>query len=387
MNTKMSQHTRQEVLVQMRRRYARAGRSYKAQLLDQAVALLGYHRKAAIRALRAKPAVARAAWVRGRPRSYDPDKLLPPLKAIWLAALQPCSLRLHACLPDWLPDYEADHRRLDPDVRQALLSASRATLDRLLQPLRVQYRRRPTPGPGHRLHGVIPIRTEWPEQTPGYLEVDTVALCGGCLDDRHGWMLNGVDIHTTWSVLRGLPNRSQASVCKQLDDIRACLPFPLRGLDSDNGGEFVNHQLKHYCDTQQPQILFTRSRSYQKNDQAHIEQKNYTQVRLWFGYERYDAPQVWPLVDALCRGPLHQLLNYCLPTLKLEGKARVGSKVVRKYGPAQTPLARVLACAQVTEATKARLRAERAGLNALALRREVDRQLRQIEAVRRETAP
>ncbi|HXG46106.1 MAG TPA: integrase [Methylomirabilota bacterium] len=381
----MSHITPQEVLAQLRRRYARAGRLYKAQLLDQAIELFGYHRKAAIRALRTTPTPARAPFVRGRPRTYDPDKLLPPLKAIWLAALQPCSLRLHACLPDWLPDYEADHRRLDPDVRQALLSASRPTLDRLLQPLRIQYRRRTTTRPSHPLRADIPIRTEWPEQTPGYLEVDTVALCGGCLDDRHGWMLDGVDIPTTWSVLRGLPNRSQANVCRQLDDIRAQLPFPLRGLDSDNGGEFINHQLQRYCQAQQPQILFTRSRAYKKNDQAHIEQKNFTQVRLWFGYERYDGPEVWPRVDALCRGPLHQLLNYCLPTLKLAGKQRVGSRVVRHYGPAQTPLARVLACAEVSEATKARLRAERAGLNALALRREVDRRLREIEAVRQWT--
>lgn len=110
-------------------------------------------------------------------------------------------------------------------------------------------------------------------------------------------------------------------------------------------------------------------------------------MRLWIGYERYDAPEVWPLVEALCRGPLDRPLNYCLPTLKLADKQRVGSKVVRRYGPAQTPLARVLACAEAGEATMPRLRAERAGLNALALRREVDRRLQEIEAVRRWTRP
>ncbi len=289
----MNHLTRQEVLARWRRRYARAGRRYKAQLLDQAIELFGSHHQAAIRVLRTTPASARAPSARGRPRTYRPDKLLPPLKAIWPAALQPCSLRLHACLPDWLPDYEADQRRLDPNVRQALLSASRATLDRLLQ--------------------------------------------------------------------------------------------PLRGLDSDHGGEFITPPLQRYCATQQPKIPFPRSRAGQKNDQAHIEQKNFTQVRPWFGYARDEAPEVWPRADALCRGPLHQLLNYCLPTLKLEGKQRVGSKVVRQDGPAQTPPARALACAKVSEATKARLRAERAGLNALAWRREVDRRLREIEPVRQGT--
>jgi len=383
----MSQNTRQEVLSQMRRRYLRAGRPYKSQLVTELVELFGYHRKAALRALRPKPVVPRAPFVRGRPKEYAPDQLLPPLKAIWLAALQPCSVRLKACLPEWLTDYEADHRRLDPDVRQALLSASRATLDRLLIPARIEHRRRATTRPGNLLRGEIPLRTEWPEATPGYLELDTVALCGGVLDDRHGWMLDAVDIHTTWSALRGLPNRSEASVCGHLDDLRARLPFALRGLDSDNGGEFINHQLVRYCRAQTPPIHFTRSRPYQKNDQAHIEQKNFTNVRLWFGYERYDHPAVWPLINALCRGPLDHLLNYCLPTMKLEQKARVGSRTVRKYGPTCTPLARVLACAEVAEATKARLRAERAGMNAFAVRREVDRQLKAIEAARRWTAP
>jgi hypothetical protein len=387
MNTQMSQPTRQEILTQMRRRYVRAGRNYKAQLLDELVELFGYHRKAAVRALRSRPAAAPAPFARGRPKTYEPEKLLPPLKAIWLAALQPCGVRLKACLPDWLPAYEEHHRRLDADVREALLDASRATLDRLLIPARIAHRRRATTRPGHLLRGEIAIRTEWPENVPGYLEVDTVALCGGSLDDRHGWMLDGVDIHTTWSVLRGLPNRSEASVCGHLDDLRARLPFALRGLDSDNGGEFINHQLKRYCAAQEPVILFTRSRAYKKNDQAHIEQKNFSNVRQWFGYERYDHPQVWPRVDALCRGALDQLLNYFLPTMKLEKKERAGSKTRRKYGPTQTPLNRVLACVEVAEETKAQLRMARAGLNPFAVRAEVDRQLQEIDAVRRWTAP
>ncbi len=381
MNPHMSEKTRQEVLAQKRQRYATAGRPHKAKIITELVELFGYHRKAAIRALRPRRALA-APFVRGRPKDYDPDKLLPPLKVIWLAALQPCGERLKAALPDWLPAYEADHRRLDADVRQALLTASRATLDRLLIPARVAHRRRAATRPGSLLRAVIPIRTEWPENAPGYLEMDTVALCGGALDDRHGWMFDAVDVHTTWSVLRGLPNRSEASVCGHMDDLAARLPFPLRGLDSDNGGEFVNHQLVRYCAGRTPPVTFTRSRPYRKNDQAHVEQKNFTNVRLWFGYERYDQPDLWPPINTLCRGALHQLLNYFLPTMKLEKKERVGSKTVRTYGPTQTPLERVLACAEVSAATQAQLRAEKAALNPLALRREVDRQLQAIEAVR-----
>ena len=382
----MSELTRQEVLAKKRLRYARAGKEHKARILDELVELFGYHRKAAIRALRPRPA-AGAPYVRGRPKEYDPEALLPALKAIWLAALQPCGTRLKACLPDWLPAYESDHRRLDPGVRQGLLDASRATLDRLLIPARVVHRRRAATRPGSLLRAEIPIRTEWPENAPGYVELDTVALCGGALDDRHGWMLDAVDIHTGWSVLRGLPNRGEASVCGQMDDLRARLPFALRGIDSDHGGEFINRQLVRYCAGQEPPVAFTRSRPYRKNDQAHIEQKNFTNVRLWFGYERHDRPEVWPLVNALCRGPLDQLLNWFLPTMKLAEKERVGSKVVRRYGPTQTPLERVLACAEVGAETKARLRAEKAAQNPFAVRREVDRQLKAIEAVRRRAEP
>jgi len=382
MHPRMSQITRQEVLAQKRGRYHRAGKEHKGKIISELIDLFGYHRKAAIRALQVRETAA-APFVVGRPREYDPEQLLAPLKAIWLQALQPCGVRLKAALPEWLPAYEADHRRLPTDVRQALLQASRATLDRLLQPVRIQHRRRATTRPGTLLRHQIPLRTEWTEQVPGFLEVDTVALCGGTLDDRHAWMFDGVDIHTTWNEMRALPNRSEAATLLQIRDVEESLPFPLCGVDSDNGGEFINHHLVKHLQERPKPVPFTRSRPYRKNDNAHIEQKNYTQVRLWFGYERYDNPEVVPLINALCQGALNQLLNYFLPTMKLESKERVGSQVVRKYGRTTTPLSRVLACPQVTPATKARLQLQKKQLNPFALRREVDRQLKEIEQLRR----
>ena len=210
MDNDRSQKTQREVLAKLRRAYPKAGLTCKRQLLDQAVALLGYHRKAAIRALRARLAPSRApALVRGRPREYDPQKLLPVLKPIWFAALQPCGSRLVALLPESLPAYEVDHRRLDPDLRECLLVASARTLDRLLAPLRVSLRRRGGTRPGSLLRQSIPIRGQWDEEGAGWLEIDTVALCGGALDDRHAWMLDGVDIRTDWTEQRALENRSQ----------------------------------------------------------------------------------------------------------------------------------------------------------------------------------
>jgi len=379
----MSQLTRKEVLAKLQRQHRRAGAEYKTKLIDQVVELFGYHRKAAIRALRRGPGWAPAtAFILGRPREYDPQKLVAVLKPIWLAALQPCGKRLVAALPDWVAGYEQDHRRLDGDLRCSLLKASAATLDRLLRPVRAQHRRRGGTRPGTLLRQEIPIRTEWAEEGAGYLEVDTVALCGGCLDDRHAWMLDGVDIRTTWNELRAIPNRSQVATLEQIRDVEKSLPFGLLGLDSDNGGEFINHHLVAYAHQRPRPLALSRTRPYRKNDNAHVEQKNYTHVRQWFGYERYDNPEVVPQMNALCKGPLGQLLNFFLPTLKLQSKVREGSKTRRVYGPAQTPLERVLAAKEVADKKKAELRALRQTLNPFGLRRQVDHQLKEIDQQR-----
>lgn len=378
----MSHKTRQEVLDKMRRSYVRAGLRYKRQLLDQAIDLFGYHRKAAIRALgRRRPPVRAPALVLGRPREYEPATLLPVLKPIWFAAFQPCGPRFAALLPEWLAAYEDDHRSLDPDLRQALLKVSARTLDRLMAPLRVKGGRTGTK-PGSLLRQSIPIRGMWTEEGPGWLEVDTVALCAGSLDDRHLWMLDGVDIRTDWTEQRALENRGQHCTLLQIRDLEASLPFALLGVDSDNGGEFLNHHLVEYLLWRPRPVLFTRSRAYHKNDNAHVEQRNWTHVRQHFGYSRYDNPAVVPMINALCKGPLGQLLNHFLPTQKLEEKRRNANKVTRVYGPAQTPYGRVLAAEEVSLEKKKELAQLHQRLNPFQLAREIERQKKRIEQSR-----
>ncbi len=383
MHTDMSQKTKAEVVSRLRRQYVKAGPKYRQRLIDQAVELLGYHRKSAIRALNASARAGRAAAViLGRPREYDPGRLLPLLKPIWFAAFQPCGSRLKALLPEWLPAYEADHQRIDADVRRSLLAASSRTLDRLIAPLRVRGRQAGGTRPGSLLRQSIPIRGPWDEEGPGWMEVDTVALCGGSLDDRHAWMLDAVDIRTDWTEQRALENRGQHSTLKQLQDMEASLPFALRGLDSDNGGEFLNHHVVKWLQERKEPVLFTRSRPYRKNDNAHVEQRNWTHVRQHFGYERYDDPAVVPLINDLCRGALGQLLNHFLPTHKLTGKRREDRRTIRVYGPAQTPYARVLAAAEVSAGTKRQLATLHARLNPFQLTRDIERQKKHIEARR-----
>jgi len=386
MHNDMSKETKEQILRRLRRRYATAGKEHKGKLLDQASELLGYHRKAAIRALRAPtaaPAARRVNLVLGRPKQYHPERLLPVLKSIWFNAFQPCGSRLHALLPEWLPAYEEDHRRIDADLRHSLLAVSARTLDRLLAPLRMGLARRGGTRPGSLLRQSIPIRGAWTEEGPGWLEMDTVALCGGCLDDRHLWMLDAVDIRTAWTELRALENRGRACTLKQIAHLEASLPFALRGLDSDNGGEFINHHLAAYLGQRPKPVLFTRGRPYHKNDNARVEQRNWTHVRQQFGYERYDNPQVAPLINRLCTGALGQLLNHFLPTHLLKEKRRQGQRIVRIYGPALTPYARVLAAKEVSPAKQAELRKVHAQLNPFALAREVERQKKVIEAQRR----
>ncbi|HEY9172351.1 MAG TPA: integrase, partial [Verrucomicrobiae bacterium] len=242
----------------------------------------------------------------GRPRTYHPETLLPIVKPIWFAAFQPCGVRLRALLPEWLPAYETDHRRLDADLRQTLLSASPRTWDRLLVPLRVAGRRFTCTRPGSLLRQSIPIRGEWTEEGAGWLELDPVALCGGGLDDRHRWMLEGVDIGTDWAGLRALENRGQHATVTQIRNLEASLPFPLRGVDSDHGGEFINHHLVASRGQRPQPALFTRARPYPKNDNAPVEPRNWTRVRQHFGYARYDNPAVTPLINTLCPGALGQ---------------------------------------------------------------------------------
>ena len=379
----MSQTTRKEILAKLRRRYLRAGPEHKSKLLDQAQELLGYHRKSAIRALSA-PMLERAPTiVSGRPMFYVPNMLLPWLRPIWQATDYACGRRLAAMLPEWIPAYEQHERRIPVEAREKLLAASARTLDRLLQPLRVQGMGRSLTRPGTLLRHQIPIRgSVWEENKAGWLEVDTVALCGGSTAGEYVWMLDGVDYATTWVEVRAIWGRGQVGTLAALQDIEAGLPFPLLGLDSDNGGEFLNYHVLRWLQKRARPVFMTRSRPFKKDDNAHVEQKNWTHVRQNFGYERHDNPEVVGPINALAKGAYGQLLNYFHASLKLERKERCQGRLKRIYGAAQTPLARVLASPEVAPQTKRRLEKEKSGLNPFALKLQVERSLKQIASQR-----
>jgi hypothetical protein len=383
MDKTMSTTARKEILERLRRRYRNAGAQHKRKLLDQAQELLGYHRKSAVRALGA-PEVKPVPWINaGRPVTYEPSVLLPWLRPIWQATDYACGRRLVAMLPEWIPAYQAYERKLPAEARDKLLEASARTLDRLLEPLRCRGLGRSLTRPGTLLRHQIPIRgSVWEEGKAGWLEVDTVALCGGSVAGEFVWMVDGVDYATTWVEVRAIWGRGQAGTLAALQDIEGSLPFPLLGLDSDNGGEFINYHVMKWLQQRPRPVFMTRSRPWKSDDNAHVEQKNWTHVRQNFGYERHDNPEVVESINVLAKGAYGQLLNYFHASLKLESKERSEGRLKRIYGAARTPLARVLASAEVTPEIKLRLQKEKARLNPFALKRQVDRSLKTIAAMR-----
>jgi hypothetical protein len=389
MDAKMSQNTKLELMQKLRWRYVTAGLEYRKRIIDQAVELMGYHRKAAIRALRAKkrsvgtmPGVKRAI---GRPCLYHPERLLPVLKKIWLIGQQPCGRRLEAMMHEWVPAYEAYHHSVGPSVREQLMEASSATLDRLLRPVRAQGRTARPTRPGTMLRKEIPIRGgAWRSEEAGWTEADTVSLCGGNASGEVVWMLNNVDICTTWVEMRAMFGRGQQAAVEQLKDIEQHLPFPWLGLDSDNGGEFLNRHLLRWCQTgRQTPIFYTRSRPYRSNDNAHVEQKNWTHVRHWFGYERHDNNEVAALMNELARGDLGHFVNLFSPSMKLERQETVDGKTKRVYGRPLTPYLRVLSSAQVSPEKKAQLQGLKESLNPFGLECTIQKQLKAIHKSRR----
>ena len=372
----MTPAAKRELLKALRPRYLKASKAGKSRILDEFVAATGYHRKYAIQLLKNGPP-ARRVRQGGTPSPYTGD-VVAALVQVWEASGYLCSKRLHPFMDEWLDILERHNELVfAPRIKALLCQMSPATIDRKLQRARAQRGRQrglSTTKPGTLLKDAIPIRTfaDWNEQQPGFVEVDLVAHCG---DTTAGTYLNTlclVDIHTHWCELAALPNKGQAATFAALKTLRQQLPFALLGLDSDNGSEFINDQLLRYCQTQQ--ITFTRSRPYRKNDQAHVEQKNWSAVRRVVGYDRYESPQAQALLAAIY-ADLRLFINFFQPTMKLLAKSRQGSKVHKRYEPAQTPYQRVMASPHVTAEDKAALYLT---LNPLALQRQIEAHLHQL---------
>lgn len=361
-----------EYLVRMRERYERASRGEKGRLLDEVCEVTGYHRKAVIRLLR-RPETRRRRRRGGRPVRYGPE-VVAALRAIWTAAGYPWSVRLKALLPLWLP-WARRRLRLTDALEQRMRTMSPRQIDRCLQGDKRTLRRRQygRTKPGTLLKHQIPLRTDrWAVTEPGFTEIDLVAHSGDRAEGEFLHSLNVTDIHTTWVETRAVLGKGQLRVQAALEEIRQALPFPLGGIDSDNGSEFINDHLRRYC--RRHRIQFTRGRPYKKDDNAHIEQKNWTHVRKVLGYVRYDSEAALMAINAVY-ADLRLLQNLFLPSVKLVTKERVGARVRRRYDQPQTPLERVRQSANIDAPRLAALVARQQTLDPFALAQRIDQAL------------
>lgn len=368
---------RREYLARMRDRYAGARRAERSHLVSEVVAVTGYHRKAVIRLLRrvARPQPRR----RGRPRQYGPE-VVRVLRALWTAAGYPWAVRLKALIPLWLPRGR-QRWHVSAAVAGQVRQVSARQIDRVLQADKRQVRRRlyGRTKPGTLLKQQVPLRTDrWNVTTPGFTEVDLVAHSGDRAAGDFAHTVNQTDIVTTWVESQAVLGKSQVRVQQALEAMRQRLPFALVGIDSDNGAEFLNAHLVRYC--RALAIQFTRGRPYKKDDNAHIEQKNWTHVRKLVGYERYDTDAAVTALNVLY-ADLRLLQNLFLPTVKLGRKERIGAKVRRIYDAPQTPLDRVRACPTADRRKVAALLALRQRLDPVALAARVDQQLERVYAL------
>ena len=366
-------------LINLKMRYVEADRKGKSQILNEFCGTSGLHRKHVIRLLK-KPPIKPSKKPPGRVKQYLPERLLTPLKQIWMATDQMCGKRLKVAIPLWLPHYAEAYGALDEDIKDMLLKMSAATIDRLLMPIRSKYPRRLSgTKPGTLLRKQIPIKTDqWDEDRPGFVEGDTVAHCGTTLLGNFIWSLTITDIFSGWTENGATWNKGAHGVMEQIRLIEERLPFPILGWDSDNGSEFINHHLKRYFEIRENPAQFTRSRPYHSGDNAHVEQKNWTHVRQLFGYYRLENPGLVDLMNDLYHNEWSLLHNYFYPSTKLEDKIRIQSKIKKKHKKPQTPYQRLMECEYISEDQKTKLKEIYECLNPFKLKQAIEQKLKKI---------
>lgn len=371
----MSVRSRQEYTRQVSVRYKAASRAEKSRILEEFCRTTGYNRKYAVWVLRHPPPVRHSPIRRPRATTYTPA-VKRELLTIWKASDCLCGKRLAPFVGPLLEALERSGE-IDlcgaPAIRERLLAISAASIDRLLcSEKRPRFQGHALTKPGTLLRQQIPVRTfaDWKqsEQRPGFCEVDLVAHCGESAAGDFLYTLDCTDIHTGWTLPLPVMNKSERAVFEAIRQARALLPFPLLGLDSDNGGEFINHLLARYCAREK--ITFTRCRPYQKNDQCYVEQKNWTIVRQVVGYGRFEGADAHRLLAELYR-TLRLHVNFFQPSLKLLSKERNGARVKKTYNTAKTPYQRLLDSGALTLQAKTRLDALYLSLNPMELLRTV----------------
>lgn len=376
----MSNKSKQEYLGSIKQRYQISSKEEKKKILDEFCTTCGYNRKYAIRILNAKGNKSHRKKKRmGRRKKYVSEEIKEFLIKLWKVSNLACSVRLKAMIPLWLPYYQV--AALSQSTKDLLSGISASTIDRILRPYRNRYRKigLATTKPGSLIRKKIPIKTkQWDETFPGFIEADTVAHCGGSISGMFVYTLNTVDIATGWTEARAIWGKGQKTAFEAIRSIESAYPFKLKGFDSDNGGEFINWHLYSYFIKRKRPISYTRSRAYQKNDNAHIEGKNWTNIRQYLGYMRFDNKEIVTLMNDLYENEWTYLFNFFLPSMKLTSKQRVGSQIIKKHSLPKTPLQRLIESKQITKKKGKELLRIANSLNPFKLQKTVEIKIKNI---------
>ena len=370
----MDKNFRMKYLETIKQRYLNCPKDGKSVILSEFCRVCGYDRKYAITLLHKTDFPPSPRKYSKRPIIYGPD-IHAIVLDLWEQSNFPWSVRLRAIVKLWLPWIRRRHK-MNPKTEALLLAASKSTLDRILAQHRNLLKKRiyGKTKPGSLLKRDIPIRTDfWNINEPGWLEIDLVSHSGPCAFGDFIFTLNATDIYSGWVESRAVFGKTEAAVRAALEDIIGTLPFKTKGVDSDNGSEFINWHLYRYCGKNK--IQFTRSRPYKKDDNAHIEQKNWTHVRKLIGWDRYDSPRALALMKSLYEDPLRAWMNLFQPSVKLLKTIRRGSKTKKIYSAPETPIDRL---AKYDPALAAELIKLRNTLNPFALSGEIAKALEQI---------
>lgn len=378
----MSKKAKQEYLLSLQERYTKVNKEEKKKILDEFCTVCDYNRKYAIRILNSKSKQVRKRQKKRGPKpQYDSPKILDFIIKLWKSTNLICSKRLKAVIKYWLPWYEKEYGKLSKKNVELLRSISPATIDRLLKKFRSRYNKRGlcTTKPGGILRELVPIKTDqWNERRPGYVEVDTVAHCVSSVSGSFVFTLNMVDIATGWTSQRAVWGKGEEGVFKAIRDIELNLPFPILGFDCDNGNELLNWRLLKYFKERPMPVSYTRSRAYRKNDNSHIEEKNWTIVRQYIGYDRLDKIEMVDLLNSLYKNELNYFLNFFISSSKLISKQRIGSKIKKIHQPPKTPYEKLWDSEYTDEKIKMKLYKISKLLNPFKLQRSIKNKINAV---------
>jgi hypothetical protein len=369
----MTLHFKTQYLEQVRRRYFNSSKAQKSKILDELCAVTGYHRKYAIKILSTGHMSGPKAS--GRSKVYS-DMSIFHLKRLWHLMGRMCSKKMVAAFPVWLDFYEG--KGFGPLIQNELLSMSAATVDRYLKSYKAQFARRKRTGTirgSKAFQNIIPLKVfEEKNSVPGFIEADTVAHCGGSLSGQFAWSLTVTDVFSGWTNNQAFLGKTADNTLTAIIRIEKLLPYTIKSFNVDNGTEFLNRYFVEYFNSK-PNVQLTRSRAYRKNDNCHVEQKNFTHVRETFGYDRIDHEELIKYMNEIYRDYLNPLLNFFTPQLKLVEKSRVGSKYRRKYDTPRTPYQRLMDSEALSMKQKYQLQKEYEKYNPIELKKGLSRKL------------